>query len=255
MTKAMKDKVVLVTGGSSGIGKAAALAFNREGAKVIVVADINETGLTDTVQEIKGSGGDAEFIRADVSKAAEVQSLVQSIVKAHGRLDYAFNNAGIEGVMAPTTNLSEADYDRLMSVNLKGVWLCMKYEIEQMLQQGGKCAIVNMSSVAGHIGIRGYAAYVAAKHGVIGLTKTAALEYAPAGIRINSVCPGAIQTPLLDRMIGVNEQIKQWLLSQEPIGRFGSPAEVAEAVVWLCSDAASFVTGHSLVVDGGVIAQ
>ncbi|MEW6306592.1 MAG: SDR family oxidoreductase [Verrucomicrobiota bacterium] len=254
MKEPMKDKIVLVTGGSSGIGKAAALAFHREGAKVIVVADVNEAGLNETVQEIKKGGGTAEFIRADVSKADEVEKLMAKIVKTYGRLDYAFNNAGIEGVAAPTAGLSEADWDRIIAVNLKGVWLCMKHEIDQMLKQGGG-AIVNMSSVAGWIGIRGYGAYVATKHGVIGLTKTAALEYAPAGIRINAVCPGAIRTPLLDRMIGGNEQIEKWLLSQEPVGRFGSPEEVAQAVVWLCSDKASFVTGHSLVVDGGVIAQ
>ena len=250
----MKDKVVLVTGGSSGIGRATALALAQAKAKVIVVADRNEEGLKNLVQEIKEFGGNAFYIKMDVSKANEVSSLIEKIVSAHGRLDCAFNNAGIEGPQVPLHELTEEDWNHLMSINLKGVWLCMKYEISQMLKQGGG-AIVNMSSVGGLLGIRGYSSYVAAKHGVIGLTKTAALEYATLGIRVNAVCPGAINTPLLDRMIGGNPQIEQWLISQEPVGRLGQPEEIAKAVIWLCSDEASFVTGHSMVVDGAASVQ
>ncbi|MBX7158099.1 MAG: SDR family oxidoreductase [Verrucomicrobiae bacterium] len=250
----MKNKVVLVTGGSSGIGKATALALAQAKAKVVVVADKNEEGLQGLIQEIKSIGEEAFYIKMDVSKEGEVAALVEKIVAKYGRLDCAFNNAGIEGPQLPLHELSEKDWEHLISINLKGVWLCMKYEIAQMLKQGGG-AIVNMSSVAGVVGLRGYSSYVAAKHGVIGLTKTAALEYATLGIRVNAICPGAINTPLLDRMIGGNPQIEQWLISQEPVGRLGQPEEIAKAVVWLCSNEASFVTGHSMVVDGGATVQ
>ena len=254
MTAGMKDKVVLVTGGSSGIGQASALAFHREGAKVIVVADLNLAGLEETVQRIKKAGGEALFIQADVSVVSEVEALMHKVVATYGRLDCAFNNAGIEGTLAPTADCSEENWNRVLNVNLKGVWLCLKYEIQQMLKQGGG-TIVNMYSALGLVGMQGYPAYVASKHGVVGLTKTAALEYAQAGIRVNAVCPGVIRTPLLDRMIGGNRQVEEYLLSKEPVGRLGTAEEVAGAVVWLCSDAASFVTGTALSVDGGAVAQ
>ena len=254
MTKSLQDKIVLVTGGSSGIGQATALAFRREGAKVVVVADLNVAGLENSVAKIKAAGGDATFIQTDVSKADEVERMVDAVIRSYGRIDCAVNNAGIEGVMSPTAECTEQNWDRVMDINLKGIWLCMKYQIPQMLKQGGG-SIVNMSSAVGLVGLPGYAAYVASKHGVAGLTKTAALEYATAGIRVNAVCPGAIRTPLLDRMIGGKPEVEAWLLSKEPVGRVGTPGEVAEAVIWLSSDAASFVTGHTMVVDGGAVAQ
>ena len=250
----MKNKVVLITGGSSGIGRATALAFSKLKAKVVVVADKNENGLKSLVEEIQELEGQASYIKVDVANPKEVEALIERIVAEHGRLDCAFNNAGIEGPQAALHDLSLSDWDHLMSINLKGVWLCLKYEIRQMLKQGGG-AIVNMSSVAGIIGMRGYSSYVAAKHGVIGLTKSAALEYATLGIRVNAICPGAIKTPLLDRMIGGNAQVEQWLISQEPIGRLGLPEEIAKAVVWMCSDEASFMTGHAMVVDGAATVQ
>ena len=256
----MKGKVVLVTGGSSGIGRASALAFAREGAKVVVNANMNIEGGEETVRLIKESGGDAIFVKADASKVAEVDTMIQKTVKAYGRLDCAFNNAGVVDV--PTTSAfiptktadyTEKEWDYVINVNLKGVWLCMKYEIIQMLKQGGG-AIVNNSSFLGLLGIPGGPAYVASKHGVIGLTKSAALEYAKEGIRVNAVCPGWISTPITDRTLN-DPEVKAMIIGMEPIGRMGKPEEVAEAVVWLCSDAASFVTGHSMVVDGGLVAQ
>ena len=256
----MKGKVVLVTGGSSGIGRASALAFAREGAKVVVNANMNIEGGEETVRLIKESGGDAIFVKADASKVAEVDTMIQKTVKAYGRLDCAFNNAGVVDV--PTTSAfiptktadyTEKEWDYVINVNLKGVWLCMKYEIIQMLKQGGG-AIVNNSSFLGLLGIPGGPAYVASKHGVIGLTKSAALEYAKEGIRVNAVCPGWISTPITDRTLN-DPDVKAMIIGMEPIGRMGKPEEVAEAVVWLCSDAASFVTGHSMVVDGGLVAQ
>ena len=249
-----------MTGGSSGIGRASALAFAREGAKVVVNANMNIEGGEETVRLIKESGGDAIFVKADASKVAEVDTMIQKTVKAYGRLDCAFNNAGVVDV--PTTSAfiptktadyTEKEWDYVINVNLKGVWLCMKYEIIQMLKQGGG-AIVNNSSFLGLLGIPGGPAYVASKHGVIGLTKSAALEYAKEGIRVNAVCPGWISTPITDRTLN-DPDVKAMIIGMEPIGRMGKPEEVAEAVVWLCSDAASFVTGHSMVVDGGLVTQ
>lgn len=250
----MKDKVVLITGGSSGIGRATALAFAKLKAKVVIVADKNEEGLKSLTEEIQKLGEQASYIKVDVAKSDEVEKLMAKIVADYGRIDCAFNNAGIEGPQIALHDLSIQDWDHLMSINLKGVWLCLKYEIIQMLKQGSG-AIVNMSSVAGIVGMRGYSSYVAAKHGVIGLTKAAALEYATLGIRVNAICPGAIKTPLLDRMIGGNPQVEQWLIAQEPIGRLGLPEEIAKAVVWLCSEEASFMTGHAMVVDGAATVQ
>jgi len=256
----VKGRVVLVTGGSSGIGRASALAFAKEGAKVVVNANMNIEGGEETVRLIKETGGEAIFVKADASKVAEVDTMIQQTVKSYGRLDCAFNNAGVVGVpstsafiSAKTADYTEKEWDYVISVNLKGVWLCMKYEIIQMLKQGGG-AIVNNSSILGLLGLPGGPAYVASKHGVIGLTKTAALEYAQEGIRVNAVCPGWISTPMTDRTLN-DPEVKAMMIGMEPIGRMGKPEEVAEAVVWLCSDAASFVTGHSMIVDGGLVAQ
>jgi NAD(P)-dependent dehydrogenase (short-subunit alcohol dehydrogenase family) len=256
----LEGKVVLVTGGSSGIGRASALAFAREGAKVVVNANLNIEGGEETVRMIKEAGGGAIFVKADASKTAEVEAMVKKTVKAYGRLDCAFNNAGVADVPGAsafipekTADYAEKEWDYVISVNLKGVWLCMKFEIIQMLKQGGG-AIVNNSSILGLVGIPGGPAYVASKHGVIGLTKAAALEYAKEGIRVNAVCPGWIGTSMTDRTLS-NPALKAKIIRMEPIGRMGKPEEVGEAVVWLCSDAASFVTGHSMVVDGGLVAQ
>lgn len=249
----MKDKIILVTGGSSGIGKACALAFSRAGAIVTVIADINQEGLDQTVAEMEGEG---HAIRLDVSKPDQVKKLIDEVVRKYGRIDCAVNNAGVEGTLAPTTDCTEENWDKVLSVNLKGVWLCMKYEIPQMLKQGGG-SIVNMSSVLGLVGLPGYPAYVASKHGVVGLTKTAALEYAQTGIRINAVCPGAVRTPLMNRMINDNPGVisEDLLVSLEPIGRVANPEEIADAIVWLSSAKASYVTGIALPLDGGLSAR
>src|SRR5882762_10712550 len=254
MTKQFEGKVALVTGAASGIGRASALAFAREGAKT-VVADVLVEGGEETVRIIKEAGGDALLVRTDVSKAAEVETLIQKIVETYGRLDYAHNNAGIAGADAPTADCTEENWDHTIAINHKGVWLCMKYEIPQMLKQGGG-AIVNTASVAGLVGLAGRAAYVASKHGVVGITRTAALEYAQQGIRVNCVCPGYIRTPMVAYVLQqAGAQLEEQMVAREPIGRLGTPEEVAEAVVWLCSDAASVVTGHTMTVDGGFVAQ
>ena len=245
-------KVALVTGGSSGIGRASALAFAREGARV-VVADITVEGGEETVALIKKTGGDATFVKADVAKASEVEALVNTTVAIYGRLDCAHNNAGIEGPGATTVDYAEEAWDRVIAINLKGVWLCMKYEIPQMLKVGAG-AIVNTASTAGLVGYPRGSAYVASKHGVAGLTKTAALEYAKTGVRVNAVCPGAIDTPMMGRITDHRPQRAARMAAAEPVGRMGQPEEIAEAVVWLCSDASSFVTGLAMAVDGGMTA-
>ena len=248
----LEGKVGLVTGGTSGIGRETAVLFAKAGAKV-VVAGRRELEGKQTIELVRAAGGDGMFVKADVSKASDVETLIQKAVERFGRLDVAFNNAGIEGVLAPIIRQFEEDFDRTIAINLKGVWLCLKYEIRQMLKQGGGGAIVNMASIIGLVGTVGAAAYSASKHGVMGLTKTAALENAKSGIRINAVCPGFTETPMADRIFRIPE-VHKFILSCHPIGRFGSPAEVAEAVVWMCSDRASFMTGQSLVLDGGFLA-
>jgi NAD(P)-dependent dehydrogenase (short-subunit alcohol dehydrogenase family) len=252
MTTELQGKVGIVTGGTSGIGRDAAVLFARAGAKV-VVAGRREAEGKETIDLIRAVGGDALFVKMDVSRAAEVKALVQKTVEKFGRLDVAFNNAGIEGNWIPITEQSEEDWDSVIDINLKGTWLCLKYEIQQMLKQGSGGAIVNMASVAGLIGSAGAATYCASKHGVMGLTKAAALETARSGIRINVVCPAVIETPMGERVFGAPE-MKKFALGLHPIGRFGKPREIAEAVVWMCSDRASFMTGQSLVLDGGFLA-
>jgi NAD(P)-dependent dehydrogenase (short-subunit alcohol dehydrogenase family) len=252
MTGVLEGKIGLVTGGTSGIGRDAAVLFAKAGAKVVVVGRREVEG-NETIELLRTAGGDGLFVKADVSKALEVETIVKKTVEKFGRLDIAFNNAGIEGVWVPIIRQSEQDWDRTIDINLKGVWLCLKYEIRQMLKQGGGGAIVNMASIFGQIGAAGAAAYTASKHGVIGLTKAAALENARNGIRINSVSPAAIETPMAERIFGAPE-VHRSVVSQHPIGRFGRPAEIAEAVVWMCSDRASFMTGQTLVLDGGFLA-
>ncbi len=251
MEKQFEGKVAIVTGGSFGIGRAAAIAFAKRGAKVMI-ADWVENN--ETLNSIKGSGGEAIFFKCDVSDDTNVRIMVETTIKKFGRLDFAFNNAGIEGISAPTQDCSMENWERTINVNLRGVWLCMKYEIPHMLKQA-KGAIVNNASIAGLVGFPGIPAYVASKHGVLGLTKNAALENAKLGIRVNAVCPGVIKTPMIDRFTGKNKEVEKQFENMEPIGRMGQPEEVAEAVIWLCSDSASFVTGQTLAVDGGWVAQ
>jgi NAD(P)-dependent dehydrogenase (short-subunit alcohol dehydrogenase family) len=246
-----KEEVALVTGAGSGIGRAAALAFANEGARILV-SDVQVKNGEETVRMVREIGRDAEFVAADVSKSTDVEHLVCQAVKLYGRLDFAFNNAGIEGVMATTSDCTEENWDRTLAINLKGVWLCMKYELQHMLDRG-RGAIVNCSSVAGLVGFQQLPAYTASKHGIVGLTRTAALEYAKKGIRINAVCPGVIHTAMVDRILAEHPDMS--LVAGEPIGRMGTPEEIAESVVWLCSGRASFVTGQALAVDGGWVAQ
>jgi NAD(P)-dependent dehydrogenase (short-subunit alcohol dehydrogenase family) len=257
MAGRVEGKVALVTGGASGIGRATALTFAREGAK-LVIADLNEDGGRQTVHMVTEQGGDAIFVKTDVTQATAVEALISKAVETYGRLDCAHNNAGISGagiggdLRMLTAEYPEERWHQVLAINLTGVWLCMKYEIPQMLTQGGG-AIVNTASVAGLVGSVGLSAYVASKHGVVGLTKTAALEYAKQGTRVNCVCPGVTQTPMTDRAL--RDPALQAQITARPMGRVGTPEEVAEAVVWLCSDAASFVTGHTMTVDGGMVAQ
>jgi len=257
VSDSMTGKVALVTGGSSGIGRAAAIAFARAGAKV-VVSDVDANGGAETIDLIGDAASRAIFVKTDVSRAAEVEELMRRAASQWGRLDYAFNNAGIQGEVDTTADCSEENWDRIVGINLKGVWLCMKFAIPHMLRNGGG-AIVNTASNFGLVGSSGMPAYSASKHGVVGLTKTAALEYAKSGIRVNAVCPGPTQTPLVDKVIAgqpeLGSQITESILSRLPVGRWGRAEEIAAAVVWLCSDAASFVTGAALPVDGGYVTQ
>ncbi len=250
----LSGKSAIITGAASGIGRAAALVFAREGARVIV-ADVSEDGGRQTVEIVRDKGGEAQFFRCDVARAADADALVAAAVKAYGRLDCAFNNAGIAGTQRKTADYEEDEWDRVMAINLKGVWLCLRAEIRQFVAQRSSGAIVNTASAAGLVASHSMPAYTAAKHGVVGLTKCAALEYARAGIRINDVCPGVVDTPLVAGMIAQQPKLASRLDQVEPVGRKARPEEIAEAVVWLCSDAASFVTGASISVDGGLTAQ
>jgi NAD(P)-dependent dehydrogenase (short-subunit alcohol dehydrogenase family) len=252
MTSDLKGKVAIVTGGTSGIGRDTSILFAEAGAKV-VVAGRREVEGKETVELIRGAGGDGLFIKTDVSRAAEVEALVRKTVEKFGRLDIAFNNAGVDSPWSSTVEQTEGDFDRLIAINLKGVWLCLKYEIQQMLKQGTGGAIVNMASIAGLIGAAGASSYCASKHGVIGLTKCAALETARNGIRVNVVCPAIVKSPMEERLYGQPE-FRKFATGLHPIGRFGKPREIAEGVVWMCSDRASFMTGQSLVLDGGFLA-
>ena len=243
-------KVAIVTGGSSGIGRATAIAFARERAYVVVASRREDEGL-ETVKLVKEAGSDGLFVKTDVAKPADIGAMVEKTVESYGRLDYAFNNAGVEQVPTPLLEQTEEDFDRIININVKAVWLCMQHQIRQMLKNGGG-AIVNMSSVAGLIGASTMPIYVASKHAVVGLTKSVALEYAKEGIRVNAVCPGYIQTPMVETF---GKQLQEQIIQMHPIGRAGKPEEIANAVVWLCSDKASFVIGHSLTLDGGYVAQ
>ncbi|HLM72370.1 MAG TPA: glucose 1-dehydrogenase [Polyangiaceae bacterium] len=252
MSKSCVGKVALVTGAGSGIGRATAILLAKEGAKV-AAADINEEGARVTVRAIEADGGAAIAIKVDVSRAEEVDRMVSAVMEAFGRLDCAHNNAGIIGDLAPAADCTEENWDRVLNTNLKGIWLCMRAEIRQMLRQGGGGSIVNTSSIWGLVGTpMGVPAYVASKHGVAGLTKAAAAEYIQSGIRINAVCPGAIRTPFTDAVFAARPETEAFAIAAEPIGRLGLPEEVAAAVVWLCSDAASFVVGSLFSVDGGM---
>jgi NAD(P)-dependent dehydrogenase (short-subunit alcohol dehydrogenase family) len=255
MAGRLENKIALITGGGSGLGRATALAFAREGASV-VAADLNLAGAEETARLVEETGGSALALKVDVSQAKEVEAMVRRTVEAYGRLDCAFNSAGILGVTGVSAiDYSEEVWDEVLRINLKGIWLSMKYEIPQMLAQGGG-AIVNAASVAGLVGSRlTGVAYVASKHGVVGLTRTVALEYAQKGIRINAVCPGWTRTPMTDAVTGGDPEAEQAIAERYPMGRTGVPEDVAEAVLWLCSDAASFTTGHLLTVDGGFVAQ
>jgi len=250
----MEGKVAIVTGGSTGIGRATALAFAKEGARVVVANARNVEGGKQVAQAIRDGGGEAIFVRTDVSKAEEVAALVAETVDTYGRLDYACNNAGVGGRLTSILDFSEEEWNEIIDVNLKGVWLCMKYEIPQMLEHGGG-AIVNVASAGGLVGLVGTPIYTASKHGVVGITKVAALEFAQAGIRVNAVCPGVIRTQMVDMAISADPNVEAMMVSLHPMGRLGTPEEVAGAVVWLCSDAASFVTGHAMLVDGGAVAR
>lgn len=254
MAGILEGKTAIITGAGSGIGRATAKIFAREGAKLLISDIAAEAGM-ETLEALKAAGAAALFMKIDVSKPSEVAAMVAKAVETYGRIDCAFNNAGIEGEGAVTHKCSEENWHRVIAINLTGVWLCMKAEIEQMLKQGGGGAIVNTSSLAGLAGSVGGPAYVASKHGVAGLTKTAALEYGRHGIRVNAVCPGPIRTPMMRRIMRGSAEAEQRFIRAEPLKRFGEPEEIGESVAWLCSDRASYVTGLAMPVDGGAIAQ
>lgn len=249
MTANLDNKIVLIVGGTGSIGGATAIAFARCGCKIII-AGRNKTAADDVLQSVADAGSEGVFIQADLCDPASIAYLAEQAVASYGAIDIAFNNAGREGNAAKTADIEEADWQTMLDIKLTGVWRCMKFELKQMLKQGGG-AIVNMAGNWGLVGFPEYGAYCAAAHGVMGITKAAALEYIRDGIRINAVCPGAVDTPLLDRMFGGNQEIKTGFGEQLAIGRIATPEEIAEAVVWLCSDSASYVNGHGLELTGG----
>lgn len=254
MNRELEGLVALVTGGGNGIGRAAALAFAREGARV-VVSDVDGRGGEETVVQVRQAGGDAQFASADVSREADVINLIEGTLRSYGRLDVAFNNAGIAGSQGSLASLSEEQWQQVLAVNLTGVFLCMKHELLQMERQGSG-AIVNNASILGTVGFAGASAYTASKHGVLGLTKVAAIEYATKGIRVNAVCPGFIVTPMLERAgLLSDDAVRQSLETLHALKRLGTAEEVAEAVVFLSSTRASFVTGHPMLVDGGFVSM
>jgi NAD(P)-dependent dehydrogenase (short-subunit alcohol dehydrogenase family) len=253
MAGILDGKVALITGAGSGIGQATSRIFAREGAK-LVLADVVEEGGNRTLKMVQDLGAEAIFVTCDVSKWSDVEGTVNKAVQAYGRIDCAFNNAGIEGKGGNTHECTQENWDRVLAIDLTGVWLCMKAEIAQMLLQGGNGSIVNTSSGAGLAGVRGMPAYVAAKHGVAGLTRAAALEYGKQNIRINAVCPGPIRTPMMGRLLQNRPDAEQRFARSEPLKRLGEPEEIGEAVAWLCSDRASYVTGLPMPVDGGFMA-
>jgi NAD(P)-dependent dehydrogenase (short-subunit alcohol dehydrogenase family) len=248
----IRDSAVIVTGAGSGIGRATARRFAEEGANV-VVADVDVEGGERTVRDVRDAGGDATFVETDVSDRTDVEAMVAEAVETYGGLDFAVNNAGVEGDTHPTADQPMDNWDRVIDVNLRGVFLGMRAELPAMLENGG--AIVNVSSIAGEVGFRGSGPYVASKHGVVGLTKTAALEYSNQGVRVNAICPGVIRTPMVDRAAERNPEMIEQISAATPLGRVGEPEEIGDAVVWLCSDDASFVTGEAMVVDGGYVSQ
>ena len=251
-TAEFAGRVALITGAGAGMGRAAALAFAREGARV-ALADVNAPEGEETARLVADAGGQAFFVRTDVASAPAVTACVAATIAAYGRLDFAFNNAGVNEEHGPITDCTEAQWDRILAVNLKGIFLCMKAEIPEMLRVGGG-AIVNNASIVGLSGSRGTPAYVASKHGVVGLTRATARDYGAAGIRVNAVCPGAIHTPMYVRREGTDPAHDAEIAAANPLNRLGQPEDVAGAVLWLCSAAAAFITGHALVVDGGELA-
>lgn len=253
MYKDFNDKIVLVTGGNSGIGKAVAFAFAEAGAKVIISGRDSIKG-TSVAAEGSEKGWYIDFICTDISVPEEVKNMIDKIVGKYGRIDIAFNNAGVDGDVAKTADCTIENWDNVMQVNINGTFYCMKYEIIEMLKTGGG-AIVNNISVSGHRGFPGCIAYVTSKHGLVGLTQGAAMEYASNQIRINGISPGLIKTPMTDRDAAKSENYTKWVNTIEPIGRIGQPEEIAEGVLWLCSSKASFVTGHIMAVDGGILAS
>ena len=254
MTERLKDKITLITGGSSGIGRAAAQLFSREGAKV-VIADINAEGGEETTQSINDAGGEAYFVKTDISKSNEIEALINKVLERHDRLDCAFNNAAILGEIVSLVDHTEETWDHVLDTNLKGTWLCMKYEIPQMLKQGGG-AVVNTTATTGlQVGGRTRCAYAASKAGIVSLTKVAALENAEYGVRVNALCPSHTRSPMLEKFFELRPELEADFIAQAPMGRIAAPKEVAEAALWLCSDASSFVTGHVLAVDGGYLCR